>query len=472
MKGLYGRLVLANILFLSFLLTGLGIVLGQFFPLFNHSADPIIQRDYLVFLLIVLLTALFVSLFIITRLLLQYIKPIDKVTSNAIKLAQGDYSVHTSIIENERKNDLSSAIHSIAHTMQEISTEREMEKERLNTLIESMGSGLLMFGRGGTLNLVNGVFRKTFGFEEDAELKGKTVNSLELPRELETLIEDVYMTEQSCETQLNLLVNGVASSVKVYGAPVIGNYGNWLGIVVVIHDITELVRLEKVRKDFVANVSHELRTPVTSIKGFAETLLDGAMNDQTVMIDFLEIIQKESDRLKLLIDELLVLSDVEREGFTLQYSEVGLNKMINEAIQVVSGRIEQKNMMVDFNMPKEIVIDGDEGRLIQVMVNLLSNAITYSMEDTTITIQVKEVEKDVIIIVKDEGIGIKESELERLFERFYRVDRARSRDSGGTGLGLAIVKHLIEAHAGTINVESKPNVGTSFSLRIPRRKRN
>ncbi|QUW23869.1 PAS domain S-box protein [Sporosarcina sp. Marseille-Q4063] len=472
MKGLYGRLVLANILFLSVLLTGLGIVLGQFFPLFNQGADPIIKRDYLLFLLIVLLTALFVSLYIITRLLLQYIKPIDEVTSNAIKLAEGDYSVHTAMIEKERKNDLSSAIYSISQTMQEISTEREMEKERLNTLIESMGSGLLMFGRGGTLNLVNGVFRTTFGFKDDEKLIGKTVNSLELPGELESLIEDVYMTEQSCETQLNLQVNGVSSSVNVYGAPVIGNYGNWLGIVVVIHDITELVRLEKIRKDFVANVSHELRTPVTSIKGFAETLLDGAMNDQTVMKEFLEIIQKESNRLKRLIDELLVLSDVEREGFTLQYSEVGLKKMIYEAIQVVSGRIEEKDMVVSFDMPNEIVIDGDEGRLIQVMVNLLSNAIIYSMKDTTITIEVKEIEDDVVIIVKDEGIGIKESELERLFERFYRVDRARSRDSGGTGLGLAIVKHLIEVHGGTIQVESKSNVGTSFSLRIPRRKRN
>ncbi|MBO1911509.1 GHKL domain-containing protein, partial [Microvirga sp. 3-52] len=198
----------------------------------------------------------------------------------------------------------------------------------------------------------------------------------------------------------------------------------------------------------------------------------GAMNDQTVMKEFLEIIQKESNRLKRLIDELLVLSDVEREGFTLQYSEVGLRKMIEEAIQVVSGRIEEKEMVVSFDMPIEIIIDGDEGRLIQVMVNLLSNAISYSMKAKPITIKVIELEEDVVISVKDEGIGIKESELERLFERFYRVDRARSRDSGGTGLGLAIVKHLIEVHGGTIQVDSELNVGTCFTLRIPRQKRN
>ena len=276
------------------------------------------------------------------------------------------------------------------------------------------------------------------------------------------------MTEQSHERQVRLVKDGVSSSVSVYGAPVIGDHGNWLGIVVVIHDITELVRLEEVRKDFVANVSHELRTPVTSIKGFTETLLDGAMDERAVMKDFLEIIQKESNRLQLLIDELLVLSDVEREGFILQYNQVNLKNVIENALQLVSGNIDRKNMKVIFDMANEILIDGDEGRLIQVMVNLLSNAISYSKNEKTISICVTSQEKDVLIIVKDEGIGIEQAELERLFERFYRVDRARSRDSGGTGLGLAIVKHLIEVHNGTVEIYSKPSVGTEVHIKLPK----
>lgn len=402
----------------------------------------------------------------ITRLLSLYAKPIDDVTVTALKIAEGNLFLGTPIVEREHHDTLSVAINKIAQTMQEISTLREMEKERLNTLIDSMGSGLLMFGREGSVNLVNGVFRETIGFK-NTKILGETVNTLGLPKEIESLIEDVFMMEKSHQTQVHLVVDGVSSSVNVYGAPVIGNHGNWLGIVVVIHDITELVRLEQVRKDFVANVSHELRTPVTSIKGFTETLLDGAMDDRDIMKDFLEIIQKESNRLQLLIEELLVLSDVEREGFTLQYDYVDLNKVIEGALQLVSGQIKRKNMKVIFELSNEVVIEGDEARLIQVMVNILSNAVSYSMNEKSIYIRVEKKAKEVLVVIKDEGIGIEQGELKRLFERFYRVDRARSRDSGGTGLGLAIVKHLVEAHNGSVEIESEKMVGTEVLIKLP-----
>lgn len=465
MRTLYSRLVIAYAVLLAVLLTGLGIVLGQFFYLFNDGVDIILQRQYLFYLIIVLVISFILSLFMATRLLLSYAKPIDEVTVVASKIASGNFHLPTPIIE--PFDTLSISVNKIAHNMQEMSKQRGMEQERLKTLIESMGSGLLMFGRGRTVNLVNDVFRKTFGFL-NKEILGETVNTLGLPNEIESLIESVYMTEQSSSTQVHLVVEGVASSVSVYGAPVIGTHGDWLGIVVVIHDITELVRLEEVRKDFVANVSHELRTPVTSIKGFTETLLDGAMDERAVMKEFLEIIQRESNRLQQLIEELLVLSNVEREGFTLQYSKVDLAKVINDALKLLGGSIEQKKMNIVLNLPSEMVIKGDEDRLTQVMVNLLANAISYSMNEKTITIGVEEKEEAVLIVVQDEGIGIEQAELGRLFERFYRVDRARSRDSGGTGLGLAIVKHLIEAHNGTVEIESELLVGTTINIKLPK----
>ena len=467
MKTLYSRLVIVHVVLLSILLAGLGIVLGQFFHLFDNNADSVVQQQYLVYLTVVLVIAFILSIYMATRLLSLYAKPIDEVTAKAVKIANGNFILRTPVIEPEPHDELSFAINKIALTMQEMSKLRGMEKERLKTLIESMGSGLLMFGRGGTVNLVNGVFRKTFGFQ-DAKILGETVSTLGLPLEIETLIENVYMTEKSSNIQVHLVVDGVSSSVSVYGAPVIGTNEDWLGIVVVIHDITELVRLEEVRKDFVANVSHELRTPVTSIKGFTETLLDGAMDERAVMKEFLQIIQKESNRLQQLIEELLVLSDVERDGFRLQYDQVDLEKVITDALQLLSGSIARKKMNIVLDLPTEIIIDGDEDRLIQVMVNLLSNAISYSLKEKTIKIRVENDEKDVLIVVQDEGIGIDQAELGRLFERFYRVDRARSRDSGGTGLGLAIVKHLIEAHRGTVEVESKLLVGTTIYIQLPK----
>lgn len=468
MKGLYSRLVIACAVLLSVLLTGLGIVLGQFFPLFANDIAIEIQRKYWGFLFLTLFIAFIISLLIAKRMMLQYARPVDEVTRVAVQIAKGDHLARTQTDEPEYDNELAIAINKIASNMQEISTLRMMEKERLKTLIESMGSGLLMFGREGAVNLVNGVFEKTFGFSKE-ELIGKTFKTIGLPMDIESLIEDVFMTEQVHEKQVRLEENGYFSHMSVYGAPVIGHHGNWLGIVVVMHDITKLVKLEEVRKDFVANVSHELRTPITSIKGFTETLLDGAMNEPVIMKEFLEIIQKESDRLHLLIDDLLELSAMEQENFSLQFARVSLNDVINDALTIVSVSLERKKMAIDLEISEQIVVEADAGRLIQVMVNLLSNAINYSKEQKKIIISIKQVSGNAIIEVQDEGIGIKQTELVRLFERFYRVDRARSRDSGGTGLGLAIVKHLVEAHGGLVEVESTINVGTLIRIQMPLR---
>ncbi|WP_179392706.1 two-component system histidine kinase PnpS [Sporosarcina sp. JAI121] len=466
MKGLYSRLVIACAILLSVLLTGLGIVLGQFFPLFATEVPLDLQRQYWGYLVVTLIIAFIISLLIATRMMLQYARPVDEVTKVAIQVAQGDYFARTQMDDPEYATELSIAINKMASNLQEMSTLRMMEKERLKTLIESMGSGLLMFGREGSVNLVNGVFEKTFGFSKE-EIIGKTFKTIGLPIEIENLIEDVFMTEQVHEKQVRLDIADNLSYMGVYGAPVIGHHGNWLGIVVVMHDITKLVRLEEVRKDFVANVSHELRTPITSIKGFTETLLDGAMNEPVIMKEFLEIIQKESDRLHLLIDDLLELSAMERENFILQFAQVELREVMNDALTIVSGHLERKKMDILLDIDDQFSIEGDAGRLIQVMVNLLSNAISYSKEQTKITVTVKKQSRDAIIEVQDEGIGIEQTELSRLFERFYRVDRARSRDSGGTGLGLAIVKHLVEAHHGTVEVKSEIGVGTLIRICLP-----
>ncbi|BAQ11732.1 regulon sensor histidine kinase protein phor [Bacillus sp. OxB-1] len=470
MKDLYSRLVLAYATLLSVLLTGLGIVLGQFFALFGEEhAD--LQWKYWTFLVVVLFAAFILSLLMAAKMMRQYAGPVDQITKTAKQIARGDYLARTSIEDvtmgGTPHDELVVAIHQIARNLQEMSMSRTMEKERLNTLIESMGSGLLMFGREGAVNLSNRAFEQTFGFRKD-ELVGKTFKSLRLPYDIESLIEDVFMTEQVQEKQVRIEVEGKISHMSVYGAPVIGVHGNWLGIIVVMHNITELVRLEEVRKDFVANVSHELRTPVTSIKGFTETLLDGAMMDPVVMKEFLTIIQKESDRLNLLIHDLLELSGVEREGFSLNMRSVRLKDIIDDAYKAVSPNLARKEMSLHIEVPSDLIMEADADRLVQVMVNLLTNAINYSKESTTIRVQGTDLQDEVLIEVKDEGIGIPSTELPRLFERFYRVDRARSRDSGGTGLGLAIVKHLVEVHEGTVDVTSEVGKGTTFQVRMPK----
>ncbi|MDN4607286.1 two-component system histidine kinase PnpS [Sporosarcina highlanderae] len=464
MKTYYYRLLVAFAVIFFILLTGLGIVLGQFFNLIDQQITSEVERKYWLFLAVILSIIFFIAIFIASRVIRQYTNPIDLVTRTALKLAKGDYLARTSIEELGSDNELGVALNQIARNLQETSILRTMEKERLKTLIESMGSGLLIFGREGTVNMLNGVFEKTFGLPSDS-LIGKTVKEINIPDEIKNLIEDVFLTEKVTERQ----IRSGGAFFNGYGAPVIGRHGNWLGIIVVLHDITKLVQLEEIRKDFVANVSHELRTPITSIKGFAETLLDGAMNDPRISKDFLEIIHKESDRLKLLIDDLLELSQIERVGFQLQNRLVSISDVVNDALKIISGPLENKGMDIILQGQTGISLEADKDRLIQVMVNLLANSINYSKERTKIYVTTSETNDHVIIQVKDEGIGIEQDKLSRLFERFYRVDRARSRESGGTGLGLAIVKHLIEAHGGKVAVKSELGVGTEFTVTLPKR---
>lgn len=252
---------------------------------------------------------------------------------------------------------------------------------------------------------------------------------------------------------------------EVYGAPIIGTNDVWKGILLVFHDITELKRLEQMRKDFVANVSHELKTPITSIKGFTETLLDGAMNDKNTLEAFLNIILQESGRLQTLIQDLLDLSKIEQQGFKLNIQTVDLVMMLNDVITILEGKANEKGISLMLETSGEhIIVEGDLYRLKQIFINLINNAITYTPNGGMVTVKIIENKKTVTAKVKDTGIGINKDEIPRIFERFYRVDKARSRNSGGTGLGLAIVKHLVEAHKGNISVQSQFGKGTEFTI--------
>ncbi|AXH99441.1 PAS domain-containing protein [Sporosarcina sp. PTS2304] len=466
MKNYYSSLLAASAIILSVLLIVLGIILGQFFHLFAESVDPKIQQMYWVYLLFTLVLVFVVMMFVMAKILQQYVRPIDHFTNVTHQLAQGNYSARAQIEDGRLNHQLTMAINQIARNLQENSILREMEAERLKTLVSSIGSSLLMFGRSGAVNLVNKVFEETF-HRKSEDLMGRTYKDIGLPEDIETEIEQIFLTEEVRTFQSMVFLENEICHLEVYGAPVIGENGKWLGIVIVMHDITELVLLEQVRKDFVANVSHELKTPITSIKGFSEMLLDGAVEDPAVQQNFYEIMYKESNRLQLLIEDLLRLSNMERGSFEITSTEVDVVDIVNQSLQIVRTKLQEKRMEVVLHMPDHLTISADHDRLVQVMVNLLHNAIAYSQEETVITVTVEKIKDYVKLTVSDQGIGIMQNELPRLFERFYRIDRARSRESGGTGLGLAIVKHIVEAHHGLVTVDSEVGVGTEFHVQLP-----
>lgn len=399
------------------------------------------------------------------RITRRYAKPIESAANVAMELAKGNYRARTYVEDRvDETGLLSSSINVLARNLEDLAKSQEMQQERLSTLIENIGSGLVLIDSRGFINLINRGYREQFDVKPADVLYRPYYEAIPF-QEVRDIIEDIFMTEQKQRKQLVLPIAIERRYFDVSALPIIGTNSVWKGVLLVFHDITELKKLEQMRKDFVANVSHELKTPVTSIKGFAETLLDGAMNDEKALHEFLSIILKESDRLQHLIQDLLELSKIEQQNFRLDVSKFEVSPLLEETVRILQGKAEEKRIQLSIEQePALLEMEGDSFRLRQVFINLISNSIAYTPPGGKIHISTQDAGKRVKIIVKDTGIGIEEAEIPRIFERFYRVDRARSRNSGGTGLGLAIVKHIVEAHRGKIKVNSTPGQGSEFIL--------
>ena len=245
--------------------------------------------------------------------------------------------------------------------------------------------------------------------------------------------------------------------------------GARFGLLIVVNDVTRLRRLETIRREFVANVSHELKTPITAIKGFVETLADGGIADPDTARQFLARIHRNTERLNTIIDDLLLLSRVEQEGEqgNIPLVDSSLCAVVEGAIAGIAPLAAERNVTIDFTCPEDVFAPVNPTLLEQAVVNLLDNAVKYSEPGSTVTVELGTDGNDVAIHVRDRGMGVPAEHLARLFERFYRVDKARSRKLGGTGLGLAIVKHIVQAHAGRVTAQSTPGQGSTFSIFLP-----
>ncbi|URM33854.1 PAS domain-containing protein [Cytobacillus firmus] len=421
----------------------------------------------------ILAVSLGLSLFMIillgSRIMARYTKPIESATQVAIELTKGNYRARTYEDQEDETGMLSKSINVLARNLQEMVKSQEMQQDRLGALIENMGSGLILIDSRGYINLVNRPYKEVFNVNPSEYLYKLYYEVIE-HKGITEVVEEIFMTEQKVKKQLIIPVNIERRYFEVYGVPIIGTNDEWKGILLVFHDITELKKLEQMRKDFVANVSHELKTPITSIKGFSETLLDGAMENKQILNDFLNIILKESDRLQSLIQELLDLSKIEKQGFSLSIQQLDLADVLEDVVAIMKGKAAEKEIVLEYKrVDKPVYIVGDVHRLKQVFINIISNAISYTPNQGVVYISSADTGSTVITEIRDTGIGIEAGEIPRIFERFYRVDKARSRNSGGTGLGLAIVKHLVEAHKGTISVKSEVGKGTAFIIELPKK---
>ena len=418
---------------------------------------------------LILITGLGVTLIFIliigSTITKRYMRPIEAATMTAIELAQGNYRARTSVSNSIETKMLTTSLNILARNLEEAELSREMHQDRLETLIENIGSGVIFIDNKSYITLINREYKRLFNVDP-VHFMFRVYHDVIESEEIIFLIEEIFRKEKSLKRQIVLPINNEPRHFEVYGAPIIGNHDEWNGILLIFHDITELKRLEQIRKDFVANVSHELKTPITSIKGFSETLLDGALHDEETLRSFLTIILNESNRLQVLIQELLHLSRMEQQVIELQCDDIDLVALLEEIGMMLSTRMQAKQITFDMDVPDQAIVEGDLPRIKQVFINLLSNAVNYTPVGGKVGVIVKNENDFVSVSIQDNGIGIENKELPRIFERFYRVDKARSRDSGGTGLGLSIVKHILEIHHGKVTVNSTVGVGTIFTVTL------
>lgn len=341
-----------------------------------------------------------------------------------------------------------------------------LSQERLQaeTLFDSMVEGCLLLDAGGRIQITNRAFRQLFGVSGDC--RGQTVIEVLRLHELAGLVNRLETEERVLDFELRV-VAPTERFIQVNAAAIRGPAGKRRGALLVFHDLTRQKRLEQTSSEFVANVSHELRTPLSMIKGYAETLLGGARDDPELATKFLHTIERHANRLALLIEDLLTSSELESGRAVMNLKPVALRPLVDKVFEDFEARARAREVQLLNRLPP-LTVKADADRLQQVFANLVDNAIKYGRVGGTTIITAHEREPwQVEIQVRDDGPGLPPEAVERIFERFYRVDKARSRDQGGTGLGLSIVKDIVQAHGGKVWAQSQPGQGTTFCFTLP-----
>jgi len=394
-------------------------------------------------------------------------RPVTEMQSIARRMAEGDFAPRVPISGSDEISELGQTLNLMAERLSEKIRDLEGERAKVAAILDSMVEGVIAIDQRSRIVLMNHAARWIFDLRRE-RLEGRPL--LEIVRHKEILdlvmggksldVEQVRRREIELGPPVDRILDAHASAVAL--AP------SGPGTLLVLHDVTELRRLEQVRTAFVANVSHELRTPLTSIRGYLETLLDGALEEPANARRFLEIAHTHAERLSRLVDDLLQLSDIETGRLVLKPASLRLYEVAVDVVAFFEKQAAQKSLSLINNVPRDLRVQADWDRLTQIFVNLVDNAVKYTPEQGRITLGADHGAKGFVHIwVVDTGIGIPSTDLPRITERFYRVEKARSRELGGTGLGLAIVKHLVQAHGGELWLESELGKGTTVNFSLP-----
>ncbi|WP_141500311.1 two-component system histidine kinase PnpS [Paenibacillus luteus] len=413
-----------------------------------------------------LLVLFLIAALISYRLALGLTRPLEQITKVAKRIKNMDYRARVKVGKQDEIGELGNAINAMADSLQVQMTRIQQNENQLESVLDNMINGIVMIDRGGKIVLMNRRAEEVLGFSA-RELVGRHFAEAKQQYELSQMIQEGLKSKEHLREEITFYFPE-ERLLELNLVPIQPEGNEFSGVLLVLQDVSAIRRLERMRSEFVANVSHELKTPITAVKGFAETLLGGAVNDEETARSFLQIIFDESDRLNRLIGDILELSKIESRRVPLVFSPVEVDTFIDKSIKLVQSEADRKHIELSMSIEPGLYVEADEDRLRQIVMNLLSNGINYTPEGGKVSLNVEGIGDDYIRIqISDSGIGIPKKDLPRIFERFYRVDKARSRSSGGTGLGLSIVKHLVELHKGTISVNSAVGVGSTFIIELP-----
>jgi two-component system phosphate regulon sensor histidine kinase PhoR len=391
-------------------------------------------------------------------------RPIKQLMGTAERFARGELDHRSYVSVPDELRVLAETMNSMAAELRRRMDEADTKRKEAETILASMAEGVIVLDPNLKVTQANSAARSIMQVGSDMDPIGRTLLESFRATELKRYAEQVLETGEPHEGLLTLWAEGQRNLQVLASA-----LPDRRGCLLVVHDITRLMQLETIRKDFVANVSHELRTPITSIKGFAETLADGLVSEDPERAKrYVGIVAKHAERLERIIEDLLALARLEQqEDKGLDTQSIQVLEILEDSRSVCSLAASEKGIRMDIDCAPELRCKGNTSILEQAFVNLLDNAIKYSPDHTEVRMTAGEDEAETVVKIIDQGRGIPGKDLGRIFERFYRVDKARSRAEGGTGLGLSIVKHVVSLHGGSVSVESEEGVGSTFTVRLP-----
>ncbi|HHV28186.1 two-component system histidine kinase PnpS [Acetivibrio mesophilus] len=415
--------------------------------------------------ILIFIAGLIIAVIVSLRIAATVIRPLNNIISVSKEITNGNYSKRITLKSKDELGQLAVHFNEMASKLDKTIFDLNTKKVELESIVESITNGIIAVDNDNTVILINPAAFNALNLDTDAEVVGDNIAQHIGNNQINLLLREAVENNKQFESEV--VIDDRVLWVNTSPIRPKNSSPDNSGGIVFIQDITKVRKLEQLRTEFVSNVTHELKTPITSIRGFIETLKNGSINNPVVAERFLEIIDIEAERLHELINDILLLSEIETKLKDTNLESFDLRSTVEDVFKVMQNIAKEKNISLNNNVRDKVMMKANINRMKQLIMNLVDNGIKYNLQNGSVSVDGYREEGKVVVSVKDTGIGIPSSHIPRIFERFYRVDRGRSRGMGGTGLGLSIVKHIVNLYNGDIKVNSIVGEGTEFIIKIP-----